>query len=261
MGRYGRLMAYFIRFSVSRSLEFRVDFFFRIFMDVFYYAVNIAFFKVIFLHTPFLGGWSEPQMMVFAAGFMLMDAVHMTLFTNNQWMLPNYVNRGDLDYYLVRPVSSLFFLSVRDFAINSAFNVLIAGGILMWAVLRLGELSIAKLFLFLGCLAIGTLLHHVLAMFFILPVFWTQSTSGLRQVYWSLARFTERPDGIFRGWARKLFTVFLPMSLVASFPARMYLDPFSWQTFLHLLGVVGAFMVLLVWLWERALRVYSSASS
>ena len=44
------------------------------------------------------------------------------------WWLPMLINRGDLDYYLVRPVSTLFFVSFRDFAANSFVNLVIATG-------------------------------------------------------------------------------------------------------------------------------------
>lgn len=58
----------------------------------------------------------------------------MTLFSNNLWWLSTYVNRGDLDYYLVRPVSSLFFVSLRDFAANSFVNLLMACSLLAWTI-------------------------------------------------------------------------------------------------------------------------------
>ena len=134
-GRYfPELLGYFARFSASKYMQFRFDFFFRIGMDVIYYIINISFYRVLFLHTQFLAGWSEPKMMVFVSGYLLIDAITMTLFTNNQWMLPTYVNRGDLDYYLIRPVSSLFFLSLRDIAINSFVNLVMAAGIMVWAI-------------------------------------------------------------------------------------------------------------------------------
>ncbi|MCB1316047.1 MAG: ABC-2 family transporter protein [Leptospiraceae bacterium] len=133
--RYIRLYYYFVRFSFMRAMEFRVDFTFRIFMDVIYYAVNIALYKIIFLHTEQLGGWSENEALIFVAGYLLADSIYMTVFANNLWWLPYFINRGDLDYYLVRPVSSLFFLSLRDFAANSTINILAAVGIFAWATL------------------------------------------------------------------------------------------------------------------------------
>src|ERR1017187_3025518 len=122
--RYVRLFAYFVSFSFSRSFEFRFDFYMRIIMDVVYYAVALSFFKILFLHTPNLGGWNEPQMMIFVSAYIMVDAINMTLFANNLFQFPSLVNRGDLDYYLVRPVSTLFFVSLRDFAANSFVNIL-----------------------------------------------------------------------------------------------------------------------------------------
>src|SRR5258708_2566125 len=107
MIRYLRLYAHFVSFSFSRAMEFRVDFFFKIVMDLIFYAVNLLFFRLIYLQTPVLGGWDGHQIMLFVSGYLVIDAVFMTMFAGNLWMLTMFINRGDLDYYLVRPVSSL----------------------------------------------------------------------------------------------------------------------------------------------------------
>src|SRR5690606_38761263 len=118
----------------SKAMEFRLDFTFRILMDIIYYVVNILFFKVIYLHTPVLAGWTEEQMMIFVASYLLVDAINMTFFSTNMWWLPYHINRGDLDYYLIRPVSPLFFLSLREFSANSFLNLLMALGIFTWTL-------------------------------------------------------------------------------------------------------------------------------
>ena len=79
MRRYATLYAYFLRFSVSRALEFRLDFFFRVVMDVIYYAVNLAFFEIIYRNTTTLGGWTIEQARVFICAYFVIDAVHMTV--------------------------------------------------------------------------------------------------------------------------------------------------------------------------------------
>ncbi|TWW08286.1 hypothetical protein E3A20_25820 [Planctomyces bekefii] len=94
MQRYLRLYAYFLQFSFSRAMEFRLDFFFRIVMDLVYYLVNIAFFKLLYLHTGTLAGWNERQAMVFVSIYLLVEAVHMTVFTDNLWNMGDFVYRG-----------------------------------------------------------------------------------------------------------------------------------------------------------------------
>lgn len=260
--RYLRLYGHFVRFSVSRTLEFRVDFFFRVIMDLAYYGVNLAFYQVVFLHTELLGGWNQDQALVFMGGFLLLDAISMTLFSNNLWMLPIFVNRGDLDYYLVRPVSSLFFLSLRDFAANSFINLLFAAGILAWALLRAADpwtpWEIAG---FVALLCLGTLLHFIVHMLTVMPVFWIQSAATLHTIFYSFQRFMERPDRIFTGWVRKALVSVLPFGVMASFPARLLIDGMDWAILGHFALVLAAFSAILLWVWNRGLRAYSSASS
>ena len=56
MRRYLRLYLHFVRFSFSRAFEFRVDFWFRVVMDCAFYAVNLAFFTLLYGQTPTIGG-------------------------------------------------------------------------------------------------------------------------------------------------------------------------------------------------------------
>jgi len=262
MWRYLRLYAYFVRFAFSRAMEFRADFFFRIVMDTVFYAVHIGFFKLIFLHTPSLAGWKEAEVIVFVSGFFVVDALIMTLFSNNLWWLPQLINRGDLDYYLVRPVSSLFFVSFRDFAANSFMNLLIACGILGWAIWNYAApLSTASVALYLVMLLVGAMLYFSIQMLLLLPVFWTHSGEGFRAIGWQLGNFMGQPDRIFTGWTRRVLVTVVPAAVVASFPARLLLEGFQWSVLLHMLGVSLAFWILLIWLWNRALKNYSSASS
>ena len=55
--RYLRLYLCFLRFSAGKSMEFRLDFFFRIVMDLAYYGVALGFFHLLYLHTPTVAGW------------------------------------------------------------------------------------------------------------------------------------------------------------------------------------------------------------
>ncbi|MDZ4676516.1 MAG: ABC-2 family transporter protein [Oligoflexia bacterium] len=260
--RYLKLYGYFVRFSVSRSMEFRIDFFFRIIMDLLYYVVNLAFFHILYKHTPALAGWREPEMMVFVSVYLLIDAINMTLFSNNMWILPSLVNKGDLDYYLIRPVSSLFFLSLREFAFNSFINLIIALGIVAWAFMNYPHpISFFQIIFFFFNVCVGTLLYFSVRLITLLPVFWTHSARGFDALFWPMTRFMERPDRIFNGWTRVLFITVLPFSLMASYPARLFLDQFDPLIFLHLISAAIIYFLLLIWAWNRALKVYSSASS
>lgn len=260
--RYLRLYAYFVRFSFSRAMEFRVDFFFRVGMDALWYLMHLGFFGVIYRHTTELGGWTFDQAIVFTASMFVVDAVHMTVFSNNMWWFPLLVNRGDLDYYLVRPVRPLFFLSLRDFAANSFLNLVMAAGIFAWALARVpggvGAGSLAGLLCLLAC---GIVVGYVVHMLFLVPVFWMQSGSSLRDVHYALHEFSVRPHRVYTGWARRILMSILPYAVIVSMPVDAFFSGFPARVVLHVLAVTAGSFCVLVWFWGRGLRAYSSASS
>ena len=262
ISRYIKLYLYFLRFSFSRAMEFRVDFFFRIIMDIGYYGINIGFYGLIFFHTDILGGWNMDQMLIFISGFLVIDAISMTVFANNVWALTEYINKGDLDYYLVRPVSSLFILSLRDFAANSFVNLLMALGFMAWTIIRYPQtFPLLSILTFVCLIFSGALLRYFVRMLSVIPVFWFHSSRGFEIVFFSLNRFIERPDRIFTGWMRLILTTVLPFGIMASFPARILFENNNPVLLFHFFIILCIFFLFILWFWKQGLKAYSSASS
>lgn len=262
MMRYLILYLYCIRFSFSKAMEFRIDFFFRIVMDTIFYLIQFMFFKVIYLHTNTLGGWNEGQIMIFVASYIFIDALNMTVFSNNCWMIPQYINRGQLDFYLTKPVSTLFFLSLREFAANSFVNLIFATSILFWVISTSPyDFTILQLGAYLLFLLVGTFLYYIVHMFFILCVFWTNSNRGFGDLFWSFSHILERPDRIYKGVLRKILVTVLPFAVMASFPARILIEGNIFEVVLHMTLVAIILFLVMLFIWNRGIRSYSSASS
>ena len=262
MLRYLRLYGSFVRFSVSKSLQFRFDFFFRVFMDMLWYVQYLLFFDVLYGQSGTIGGWDRHQGYVFTGALFVLDAMQMTFFSNNMWQLPDAVNKGDIDYHLLRPVSSLFMLTCRDFAVNSALNLLMAIGVLLHALLTYPHpLPALNVLVFVPFLLLGLFIHLFLGILFLLPVFWIHSGSGLRDLLWTMDPANARPAGIWKGWARRMLTTVLPFAIIVSFPVRVLFEGPQPEILLHMLAVAACLGVTVAFLWRRGLRAYSSASS
>lgn len=262
MLRYLRLYRYFLLFSFSKSLTFRFDFTFRIFMDLIFYVILFMFFKVIYTQTPYLGGYSESEILLFAASVCFMDAFNMTFFASNAWWFPIFVNNGDFDYYLTRPVSPLFFASLKEFAANSFINLLITSAMMAWALHQLPESSsLLSIVLFFILLINGCILHHVIHMLFLLPVFWTQSPRGFDSLYYAMTRIIEKPDQIFNKKFRMIFTYIMPIMLVVSLPVKTFLRGFGTTDLMTIIAVTVIFWTFFLYAWKISLKHYSSASS
>jgi len=262
MRRYLRLYAAFVRFAVQRSLQFRLDFFFRVGMDVIWNLHYLVFFGVLELKTPTIGGWDRDQIRIFLGSLFVVDGAQMTLFANNHWAFPGLVNKGDLDYHLLRPISPLFMVSVRDFAVNSFLNFLIAVGILVWAFARFpGPIPASSVLLYVTGLLLGLVIHHALHFLALLPVFWMQGGSGLRDVFFVVDSVNARPIGIFKGWVYRFFTVVLPLGVICNFPVRLLFEDGKAGTMLHIVAAAALSFAAMVFTWRRGLRAYGSASS
>ncbi len=231
-------------------------------MDLNYYFISFAFFEVLYLHSDSIGGWSHEQAIVFIAGNLLLDSIVMSIFANNMWWFPVFVNKGDLDIYLTRPVSTLFFVSLRDFSANSFVNFLVAIGVYAWALATYpGGFNWWQIVLYTILIFNGATLYYMLNMIFYFPVFWTGSPRGFGNLYWILIHSIERPDRIYKGMLRLLLVTALPFCLMISFPARLILEEFDTSILMHILGVSALAWPVYLFLWSRGLKVYSSASS
>jgi ABC-2 type transport system permease protein len=262
IGRYIRIYAALVRFSVSRSMEFRFDFFFRFFMDILYYAVSIAFFKVIFLHTPELGGWSEDETLLFLSMALLVDGIFMTLVAHNMWEIPALINKGELDYLLMRPVKSLFLPLFKKFEVASLLNVLVGLGFFWFALENFqGEFGFLHILSSLLLICLGVVMFVCLRLFAVLPVFWTHSPFGFHMLFEAISSVMERPEVLFRGFTHFVLVTILPFLVITSFPARVFFGDLTVFDLGHMLGVLILLLFAVHFIWNLGLRSYSSASS
>jgi len=259
--RYLRLYLATVRFAWSRSLEFRLEFWFRILMDVLFYILNIIFFEVLYLHSPTLGGWTKSQVMIFITSVFVVDAVRMTFFVDNFWRFRQSVADGKFDYFLIKPASSLFLVSTRYFSVASCVNLLIAFGLLFSALSSYGPISQGAMLMYIAGMLNGILLIFCMQLLFAISVFWTQSPDGIEEILYVINRFGERPHTIYHPLLRFVFLTVVPVSLFASVPTEILFSENRVWLLLGSLTVSACAVVGLRILWKRALLNYSSASS
>jgi ABC-2 type transport system permease protein len=249
-----------------KGLQFRIDGIFRIIMDLCFYGVTFLFFELVFLHTSTFGGLVPWQMRIFVASYLLVDSLRMALFVDNFDDLRHLVAKGGFDYYLIRPVSSLFLVSFKDVNPASLFNVFVAGSLLLTTLVIAPEkYSFFSYLLFAILLLNGLLVFYLLHLFTSIIVFWTGSPDGLEPLFYIGKRFAERPHSIYSPLIRGVLLTVIPYGLIASVPTEAILSVKTIHQATQFLltslsvTVVGCFICR--WLWCLALKNYSSASS
>jgi ABC-2 type transport system permease protein len=259
--RYFIIYYSLVKFSIQRSLQFKLDFFLKIIMDCCFYGVHFLFFNVIMNHSEELAGWSRHQLQLLVAAISLMDALQMTFFSTNLWQFPTLVNTGHFDSYLLRPVSARFFTSLRSFQLDSFMNVLIAIGISIYIFSLAPEpVSWWRYMLFYIGVFCGTFIFYCHYFIALCGVFWFHKVKGFTSLSGTLSKFSEYPDSIYPSMLRKFFIFVVPYALISSFPSRLLFDAKPFHIFgLILLGCATIF-ALSQFIWRKGLFAYSSAS-
>ncbi len=262
MMRYFRLYSHFIRFSFTKALEFRLDFVFRFLMDTSFYIIDFLFFELIYNFTPILGGWQKEQLYLFIPTYLFIDAFRMTVVANSLWWLPKHINSGQIDYYLTKPVSSLFFLSFKDFDFSSLLNLFLTiflfGYFFLTSTINFEVLNIALYFLFM---INALIVIYLIQLSCLIPVFWTGSPRGFMELFHSLAYLWERPTQIFPYVLRRVFYSVIPLAMVATFPCQVLFGEYQVVDIVKSLFVTILIAFFVILFWKLGLKKYTSASS
>ena len=111
--RYFSLWISFFNNSLTRDLEFKANFLGGLIVDIIFYGIQFFFFSIIYSYVNALGVFTREDVMIFLVITFLADTFYMFFFSGNLFNLNRWMVRGDLDYFLLRPVESQFMVSFR----------------------------------------------------------------------------------------------------------------------------------------------------
>lgn len=260
--RYIRLWWQFFKMSLMAESEYRLNFVIKILGEIFWYTAQLSVFEVLYTHTSTLNGWTISDVRVFMGSLFLSDVLYMIFFQENLDHLSRLVRRGELDLLLAKPINSQFMVSCRKVAISNFGNLVLVIGYFVWAVSRLPQAVGPTQFLAFGILVLcGVMITYSMRLLFSMLVLIVHEASNIQFIWYQLYRLGTRPDVLYPTFLRYLIYVAIPVAFIASVPARMLIHGVEARFLLGGLGAASFIFCLTTWLWNRALRQYSSASS
>jgi len=261
--RYLNIWLAFLRNTLSRDMEYKMNFVFEIFIDAIYYGSLFFFFKIIFQFTNSLGEFDENAVIIFLTTMYIADSLYVFLLGGNVFSINENVKSGDLDFILLKPINSQFFISCRyvnTHAIISMFILTILLFKLTYSYHNNSIIIINYIF-FLPSLIFGMFIFYSFEFMIASLSFWFRNFSYAGWLAGELIKYSRRPDSIYKKWFRKtLFTIF-PMAMICSVPSRILIfgvdfKLFSLQVFISIL-----FVWITTLIWKAGLMKYESASS
>ena len=260
--RFFNLWLAFFRNSLSRNMEYKMNFILDLFIDATFYGSYFFFFSIIFSYVDALGDFSRDAVIIFLIITYLTDSVFVFFFGSNTFQINRMVVRGDLDLILLKPVNSLFFVSFRYIATYSIISTILLSGLLLRMTSIYPEpIGLLNYIAFLISFCLGILILYSLELVVSCLVFWYKNFSVGGWLCNELTKYSRRPDSIYSGVLRKLLFSFFPMAMISSFPARILIFGPDFYMLLTQVFITALSLLLTVFVWNRGLIRYDSASS
>ena len=268
IARYLRLWLVLARFSLIRELSFRMNFLVKIFVEALWLGILLAFYETIFTKTDTVANWDKGQYLFFLGCYFAMSGLMETLFLENCNGFADLVRTGNLDFYLVQPIDEQFLVSCRTFDWSCVANVLMGGGIMLFALNMQGwPITVAHVLLFLAMFGCGAVLAYSFLLLLTSASVWMMRNQSLFEIWWLFTTLMRYPREIYKGtWATPVGWVFsfvVPIMLVTNIPARVMVtlvQPKPWELGYMVLASGVVFMVSRK-VFRLAMQRYRSASS
>jgi len=262
MKRYFQIYLKFTAQHLKRMLQYRSDFLIGAGSFVFIQASGILFMVLIFQQIPDLNGWSLTEMM-FLYGYFQLPRGLDHLLTDNIWLIPTKVRRGEIDRYLLRPINPLFQLVIERFQIE-AFGELIVGVALMVYTIPLLKIpmTISNLLFGLIFIVLGALIYMSIKLITASIGFWVINSMPIMTTIYNISDFSKYPTTIFPKVIQWTVTYIIPFAFVSFLPASTLLNRGNpWEIFGGSGFAVAILSVFAYRIWVLGLKSYQSVGS
>jgi len=263
VSRYIEIWFAFFRNTLSRDMEFKINFIFEIFIDAVYYGSLFFFFQIIFQFTDSLGDFNKDAVIIFLITVYISDLIYVFFLGGNVFGINDKVKSGDLDFILLKPINSQFFVSCRYVMTNALISLFILTCLLIRLIyIYHGYQILFENFIFyLISIILGIIIFYSFEFMISCLSFWFRNFSFAGWLAGELIKYSRRPDSIYKKWFRKsLFTIF-PMALISSVPSRMLLFGPDIKLLFIQFFIASCFLFLTTIVWNKGLQLYESASS
>lgn len=262
MKRYLKLYRAFFKNSLMREMQFRGHFWLYLVINIIWAGLAMVTFLFIFNQVSQVKGWTFPAMLLLTATFYFFDRLFNTLFEINFTRFNDLVNQGDLDLVLSKPVSSQFFISLRQTSLANLFGAVSMAVAVLWLLDHYFTLIFwPNLVVYAYLLLCGLIVVYALWFMSLTFVFWWGNVENIHHLFRPFYEVVRIPTNITGKILAPALTYFLPLAFVATVPVKVLIGTLNWP----LVGFGTLAAVFWLWLshkfWRFALKHYSSASS
>ncbi|MBW4617679.1 MAG: ABC transporter permease [Desmonostoc vinosum HA7617-LM4] len=260
MSRYLKVLRLFWSTAIAAELEYRINFLIAILSSLGNLAGSLFGLSLFYRTGYTFDGWSWQAALIVLGIFTLLQGFCATFLAPNLNRIVRHVQEGTLDFVLLKPIRSQFWLSTHTFSPWGLPDIVFGGFILAYAGTRL-NLTIDDYLLSIVPLFFGLVILYSLWFMLGATSIWFVKIYNVTEVLQGLLEAGRYPMAAYPTAYRFFFTFIVPVAFLTTVPAEVMLgrSQTAW-----LIGAAALALVLFLlssWFWRFALRFYTSASS
>lgn len=260
MARYLKVLRLFWSAAIAAEMEYRINFIISAFSSL-GNLIGSIFGLFLFYRTGYtFTGWSWDAALVVLGIFTLLQGFSSTFLAPNLNRIVRHVQEGTLDFVLLKPIRSQFWLSIHTLSLwgipDLIFGLLIIG----YAGRKL-NLGIDKYLLTIFPLACGLVILY--SLWFILGAtsIWFVKIYNVTEVLRGFLDAGRYPITAYPAAYRFFFTFIVPVTFLTTVPAQSLLGQIQFTWWLGAVFLAIVLFFISTQFWRFALRFYTSASS
>ncbi|MGQ9871078.1 ABC transporter permease [Leptodesmis sp.] len=260
MKRYLRVLKLFWTAALAAELEYRVNFLIAALSSLGGLAGSL-FSLFLFYRTGYtFQNWSWEQALIVLGVFTVLQGFSATFLAPNLNRIVRHIQQGTLDFVLLKPISSQFWLSAHILSPWGLPDLLFGCVIILYAGSHL-SLPVSAYLVSLVPIACGFLILYSLWFMLGAMSIWFVKIYNVTEVLRGLLEAGRFPMAAYPTAYRFFFTFIVPVAFLTTVPSEVILGRGEW---IWTLGA-GLLALFLFWasnaFWKFALRFYTSASS
>ena len=260
MRRYLRVLGLFWSTAIAAELEYRLNFLIATLSSL-TNLIGSIFGLFLFYRTGYtFEGWNWQEAIVVLGMFTLLQGFSATFLVPNLNRIVQQVEQGTLDFVLLKPISSQFWLSARTISPWGLPDLLFGAIIIIYAGTQLG-LGIRNYLVSAIPILFGLIILYSLWFMLGATSIWFVRIYNVTEVLRGLLEAGRYPMVAYPAAYRFFFTFVVPVAFLTTVPAEAMLGR-SQMTWVIGAGILAVGLLLASkFFWQFALRFYTSASS
>ena len=262
INKYINVYKNFLHTSFASELEYKTNIIIDFFTAILSLLGSIFLLSIFFQNTGNIGGWEFRQALIIQSIYTILNGITNTWFNPNLTEIVKHIREGTLDFVLIKPIDSQFFISLKKINPSGFLEIILGSGLLLYC-LRINQINLNLSLLILCFLTLICSISILYSLWFFISTttIWFVKTWNATEVLRSFLYIGRFPLTSFSLSLRIFFSIFIPITFITSIPSEVFLG--NVQIWKILLEVFIAFVFVFASrkFWLFALKFYTSASS